>query len=64
MPVRVLPAPDKRAMPKSVIFKHIGAGVVHEIRGLDIAMDDLLLVRESQRFGRAADQFQHFARLQ
>src|ERR1700722_5341959 len=45
-------------------LQYIRACVVHEIRGLDVPMHDLLLVREAQGLCRATDHFQHFARFQ
>ncbi len=35
-------------------LQHIGCRVVHEVRGLDVAMNHLLLVRESERIGGPA----------
>ncbi len=63
MPVRVLPAPDRRAMPKSVIFKMSVLGSYIRFAGLMSRWTTCCLWAKSQRFGRAADDLQHLARL-
>mgnify|MGYP003693872035 CR=1 FL=1 len=64
IPVFVFDESVSRAMPKSVTFSVIGLRVVHEVRRLDVAVHDALLVRVAAAPRRARDDRNHLRRRQ